>query len=65
MAIEDLEINKDNLVNDTYLSVVSNVMEVYNNKLKNNEIETDEASKILSQINEAYSFHTLIRQSIR
>lgn len=66
MGQEILEINKDNLANDSFLSVVANLLERYNESLNdtNNTLNPDDYKKVLSDLNEIYSLFQKIQTSI-
>ncbi len=61
--LENLEINKDNLSDGIFLSLLANVSENYNILMKKEDIDVDTNTKILSQLTEAYSFFTQIKES--
>jgi hypothetical protein len=56
MALEEIEINKDNLNVDTFKTLIANVAEQINIKLQNEEgIPLEDIDKSVTQINNAYS----------
>jgi hypothetical protein len=56
MALEEIEINKDNLNVDTFKTLIANVAEQINIKLQNEEgISLEDIDKSVTQINNAYS----------
>lgn len=63
MAIEPLELNKDNLALSSFLSILSNISETYNRLLENADITIDETQKLMSNTVEAYSFFEQIKNS--
>ncbi|MGK0256205.1 MAG: hypothetical protein ACI81I_000817 [Arcobacteraceae bacterium] len=65
MLLEPLEINKDNIATDSFLTVLANVLESYNNIISSTEnIDSDSLKKILNDTNDAFAQYSLIKNSI-
>jgi len=61
---EVLELNKDNLATDSYLSVLSNLLESFNEELLKEDLLLADKNIILTQVNEAYSLYAQLKNTL-
>jgi len=62
-VIESLELTAENLSNQSYLSVIANILQSLNEQMVSETLDTDKLTKILSQVVEAKSFYEQVKAS--
>ena len=65
MSIEEIEINKDNLDLQSYLTVTANLLESYNKKIADSsgDLELKDLKQIMQDVNEAFSLFQNIKNT--